>query len=202
MAEWMSKYWYLVIVFVVVCAVAGVIMYFAAKAYSRHQREYKKQEKEIKRLLELKERYKELTKDVIMSADDGELLEGTALSYQLVLQKIDDNEAAFEQMSDCKKDIYTLDVFVSDASVKTFFSENGDILRKRIVGALDRIGMEAFSKDLNEIALMFDVSDETVSYSVQKIEKFDEYMLGSDILTQIKLKGAEYIRNNCDCFIN
>ena len=106
MAEWFKNYWYLVIVFVIVCAVTAVIMYFAARAYSRHQRDYKNQEKEIKRLLELKEKYQTLSESVIMSAQDNELLEGTALSYQLVLQKIDDNEAAFEEMSDCKKDIY------------------------------------------------------------------------------------------------
>ena len=202
MAEWFKNYWYLVIVFVIVCAVTAVIMYFAARAYSRHQRDYKNQEKEIKRLLELKEKYQTLSESVIMSAQDNELLEGTALSYQLVLQKIDDNEAAFEEMSDCKKDIYTLDVFVHDASVKTFFSENGDILKKRIVKALERIGMKEFSDEITSIALMFDEKDETVSYSVAKMEKFDEDMLRSDILTRIKLKSAEYIKNNCDCFIN
>lgn len=202
MAEWFKNYWYLVIVFVVVCVITAVIMYFAAKAYSRHQRDYRKQEKEIKRLLELKEKYQVLSENVIMSADENELLEGTALSYQLVLQKIEDNEAAFEEMSDCKKDIYTLDVFVHDASVKVFFSENGDILRKRIIGSLERIGMQDFASQLKSIALMFDVNDETVSYSVEKMEKFDEKMTEQDILTQIKLKGAEYIKNNYDCFIN
>lgn len=202
MAEWFKNYWYLVIIFVIVCAVTAVIMYFAARAYSRHRRDYRNQEKEIKRLLELKEKYQTLTEDAIMSADENELLEGTALSYQLVLQKIDDNEAAFEEMSDCKKDIYTLDVFVHDASVKTFFSENGDILRKRLVGALERIGMKEFSDEINFIALMFDDKDETVSYSVSEMEKFDEQMLERDILTQIKLKSAVYIKNNCDSFIN
>ena len=202
MAEWFKNYWYLVIIFVIVCAVTAVIMYFAARAYSRHRRDYRNQEKEIKRLLELKEKYQTLTEDAIMSADENELLEGTALSYQLVLQKIDDNEAAFEEMSDCKKDIYTLDVFVHDASVKTFFSENGDILRKRLVRALERIGMKEFSDEINFIALMFDDKDETVSYSVSEMEKFDEQMLERDILTQIKLKSAEYIKNNCDSFIN
>lgn len=202
MAEWFKNYWYLVIIFVIVCAVTAVIMYFAARAYSRHRRDYRNREKEIKRLLELKEKYQTLTEEVIMSADENELLEGTALSYQLVLQKIDDIEAAFEEMSDCKKDIYTLDVFVHDASVKTFFSENGDILRKRLVRALERIGMKEFSDEINFIALMFDDKDETVSYSVSEMEKFDEQMLERDILTQIKLKSAEYIKNNCDSFIN
>lgn len=202
MAEWFGKYWYLVIVFVIVSAITAVIIYFAAKAYMRHQRDYKNQEREIKRLLELKQRYSTLTEDVIMSADEDELLEGTALSYQLVLQKIENNEVAFEEMSDCKKDIYTLDVFVHDASVKTFFSENGDILKKRLVKALERIGMTDFSRELNSIALMFDVNDETVSYSVEKMEKFDKSMTERDILTQIKLKSAEFIKNNCDSFIN
>lgn len=202
MSEWLNEYWHLLIVLVIVIVVATVIFYFAVRALSRHNREYKAQEKEIKRLMSLKEKYKNLTSDVILSADDSELLEGTALSYQLILQKQEDIEGEFNKMNDFKKDVYALDVFVQDGSCKEFFHENGDILRKRIVSALAKIGMEDFSEKVSRIALMYDDMDETVSYSEREIEKIDEYIKENGILTEIKLKGAEYIKNNYVEFVN
>ncbi len=202
MSEWLDQYGYLLIVLAVVTVIAAVIFYFAGRALSRHNREYKAQEKEIKRLLALKEKYKNLTSEAILSADDSELLEGVALSYQLVLQKKEDIEAAFSEMNDFRKDIYALDVFAQDGSAKEFFSQNGDILRKRIVAALEKAGMEDFSKKLSKIALMYDKDDETVSYSEKEIAEIDKYIEENDILTQIKLKSAEYIKNNCGEFVN
>lgn len=202
MADWFSQYWHLVIVLIIVCIVAAVIFFFAARALSRHNREYKAQEKELKRLLELKEKYRVLTSDAILNADDNELLEGVSLSYQLVLQKQDDIEGSFKKMNDFKKDVYALDVFVQDGTAKEFFSENGDILRKRIVSAFQKIGMEDFAKRLSGIALMYDDNDETVSYNEKEIEKFDASIYENDILSEIKLKGAQYIKNNCAEFVN
>ncbi len=202
MSEWLNQYWYLLIVLVVVTVIAAVIFYFAGRALSKHNREFKAQEKEIKRLLELKEKYKNLTADIILSADNGELLEGVALSYQLVLQKKDDIEASFNEMNDFRKDVYALDVFVQDVSAKEFFSQNGDILRKRIISAFEKIGMDDFAKRLSRIALMYDKDDESVSYSEKEIAEIDRYIEENEILTQIKLKSAEYIKNNCGEFVN
>ncbi|MBQ8503662.1 MAG: hypothetical protein IJ491_05220 [Clostridia bacterium] len=202
MSEWLNEYWHLLVVLVIVTIIAAVIFVMAGRALSRHNKEYKAQEQEIKHLLKLKEKYRNLTDEVILSADVGELLEGTALSYQLILQKKDDIEGSFNEMNDSKRDIYALDVFVQDASVKEFFSENGDILRKRIALAFSRIGMEDFAKRIEKIALMYDKDDETVSYSEKELEGMDEYIQQNDILTEIKLKAAEYIKKNCGEFVN
>ena len=202
MSEWLNEYGYLLWVLAAVTVFAVVVFIFAGKALSRHNKEYKKREAEIKRLLELKEKYRNLTEDVILSAPENELLEGTALSYQLILQKLDDQEGAFNEMNEFKKDIYALDVFVQDASVKEFFSQNGDILRKRIVEAFNKIGMEDFAKKVSKIALMYDNDDDTVSYSEKEIAEFDKYIEEKDVLTQIKLKSADYIKDNFGEFVN
>ncbi len=202
MKEWLSQYWYLLIILVVVIIIAGVIFYFAGKVLMRHNREYKEQEKQIKHLLALKEKYKDLTADAILSADDAELLEGVALSYQLMLQKKENIEGEFEKMNDFRKDVYALDVFVQDASSKEFFSQNGDILRKRIVSAFEKIGMTDFAKRISRIALMYDKDNETVSYSEKEIAEFDKYISENDILTEIKLNAAKYIKNNYCEFVN
>lgn len=202
MKEWIDEYGYLLIVLAVVSVVAAVIFHFAARAYSRHQKEIKAQKAELDRLIALKEKYKNLTQDVILSADSSELLEGVALSYQLVLQKQDDIEGEFSKMNDDRKDIYALDVFVQDASSKEFFSQNGDILRKRIVVAFEKIGMSDFAEKITDIALMYDKDNETVSYDEKVIVDFDEYIISNGIIAVIKNKAAEYIKNNYCQFVN
>lgn len=202
MKEWIDEYGYLLIVLAAVSVVAAVIFYFAARAYSRHQKEIKAQKAELDRLIALKEKFKTLTQDVILSAESDELLEGVALSYQLVLQKQEDIEGEFRKMNDYRKDAYALDVFVQDASAREFFSQNGDILRKRIVSAFEKIGMSDFASRVSHIALMYDKDNETVSYDERAIDEFDEYIVQNDVLTEIKLKAAEYIRNNYCQFVN
>ena len=151
MALWFKEYWYLAVIFVVVCIIAAFVCYFAGKSYNRYRTSYKNQEAEIKRLIALKEKYVPLTQKAIADSDSAETLEGVALSYQLVLQKQDDIEGEFSKMNDDRKDIYALDVFVQDASSKEFFSQNGDILRKRIVAAFEKIGMSDFAEKITAI---------------------------------------------------
>ena len=129
MAEWFEQYWYLAVIFVVVCIIAAVIFYFAGRSYKAYRTSYKNQEAEIKRLIALKERFVPLSEKAILESDNAETLEGTALSYQLYLQKQEDMEKEFALLSEAKRYIYILDVFVQDKSVADFFRENGDILR-------------------------------------------------------------------------
>ena len=202
MAEWFKEYWYLAVIFVVVCIVAAVIFYFAGKSYKKYRASYKSQEAEIKRLVALKERFVPLTEKAIAESNSLETLEGTALSYQLFLQKQDDMEKEFSLMSEEKRYIYTLDVFVQDKTVSDFFRENGDILRMEITKAISLIGMTELAEKLEKIRKMFDGNDETVSFNEREIEKMQSYIDENDILTTIKLKSAEYIKNNFQLFVN
>ncbi len=202
MAEWFKEYWYLAIIFVVVCIVAAVIFYFAGKSYSKYRASYKSQEAEIKRLVALKERFVPLNEKAIAESDDNETLEGTALSYQLFLQKQDDMEKEFALLSDAKRYIYILDVFVQDKLAGDFFRENGDIVRMEITKAVSLIGMTEFAEKIEKTRKMFDRDDETVSFSEKEIDKLQVYIDENDILTTIKLKSAEYIKNNFQLFVN
>ena len=202
MAEWFKEYWYLAVIFVVVCIIAVTIFYFAGKSYSAYRASYKSQEEEIKRLIALKERFVPLTEKAIVESDSSETLEGTALSYQLFLQKQDDMEKEFALLSQAKRYIYILDVFVQDNSVGEFFRENGDILRMEITAALEFIGMTELASKVEKIRKMYDNNDETASYNEAEIEKLQAYIDENDILTKIKLESAEYIKKNFQLFVN
>lgn len=198
MKEWLSDYGYLLIVFVAVLAVFIVVLNFAAKAYSKHMKSYKAEEAEIKRLTALKEKYKSLDENTIKNAPDEEVLEGVALIYQLFLQKKENMEEEFLRLPEEIQSIYVLDVFVSDGGVKAFFSENTDILRCRIVPALKLIGMNEEAEKVEKIRRMYDVNDPEASLSEKEIEETDKILLEADILSRIKLQGAEYIKENTE----
>lgn len=202
MAEWFKEYWYLAVIFVVVCIIAAIIFYFAGKSYKAYRTSYRNQEAEIKRLIALKEKYVPLTAKAIEESDIGETLEGVALSYQIYLQKKEDMEKEFALLPQEKRYIYILDVFVQDKSVKAFFSENGDILRMEITKALELIGMNDFALRIENVRKMYDNSDETASYSEKEIDTLDTFVEENGILTEIKLKGGEFIKNNFQLFVN
>ncbi len=196
MKEWLSQHGYLLLVLAAVCIGAAVIFFFAVRAYSKHNALYKAQEAEMRRLVALKEKYMDFTSETLTSADDGELLEGVALSYQLRLQKDENPEKAFSLMNEEKQNLYVLDVFCADADVKVFFSENGKIVKERILPALYMIGMDEFSHRLKYIYDMYDEENEEISYNESKIEKMNEFISDNDILRKIKSEGAKYIKNN------
>lgn len=202
MALWFKEYWYLAVIFVVVCIIAAFACYFAGKSYSRYRTSYKNQEAEIKRLIALKEKYVPLTQKAIAESDSAETLEGVALSYQLFLQKKENMEKEFSLLGKEKRCIYILDIFVQDASVNEFFTQNGDILRGEITEAFELIGMKEFSQKIEKIRKMFDDDDMTTSWSQSEIDSLQDFVEKNDVLTEIKLCSAEYIKKNFQLFVN
>lgn len=196
--QWLSQYGYLIAVFVVVLIAFVFVFMKAVEAYSKHNKTYKNQENELKRLTALKNKYKDASNEDLATFDENEILEGTALVYQVALQKCDDMEKAFLSLNKKMQYVYTLDVFVQDASVGEFFSQNSDILTSIICDALNAIGMKDFSNDVFQVAKMYDNSNEDVSFSKVAIKDFDKKMQQGDFLTKIKLNGAKYIKENFD----
>ncbi len=196
MKEWLTSYGYLIVVFIAAAIIFLVLLNKAAKAYSGHMKSYRAEEAEIKRLTALKEKYKNLDEETINNAPEDEILEGVALIYQLYLQKKEKIEEEFLLLNRPQQYIYVLDVFVSDASVKTFFSENSDILRNRIVPAMKIIGMETESAKIEKIRRMYDNYDEEISFSEKEISDTEKFLEEGDILRKIKLESAKYIKEN------
>ena len=201
MVEWFKEYWYLAVIFVVVCIIAAVIFYFAGKSYSSYRAAYRNQEAEIKRLTELKGRFVPLTQSAVENSDSAETLEGVALSYQLFLQKQEDMEKEFSLMSEPQRYAYILDVFVQDKSLDEFFRQNGNILKKEITSAFELIGMKDFADKIENIRKMFDDEDDVTSLDQSQIDALQKYADDNDIYTEVKLRSAEYIKNNSQLFV-
>lgn len=199
--DWFSQYWAYAIGLVVVCVAAAFIVSKAVKSYKRYYKNYREQESKIKHLVALKEKYGNLTEDTIKNADENELLEGVALSFQLKLQKSETMDDDFEKLEKEKQYIYALDVLVSDKKLEEFFRQNGRQLTERIVPALKMIGLEKEAAQAEKIRIMFDEKDETTSINKSQIENSEKYFEDNDVLTKIKHEGGKYIKENPQRFV-
>ncbi|MFI3141385.1 MAG: hypothetical protein R3Y27_03635 [Clostridia bacterium] len=202
MLEWFEEFWAYVVALVVIFFITMFICKKALLAYTAHKTNFKNEEEEIKRLVGLKEKYQDLTQDVILNADDGELLEGVALSYQIKLQKSTEQEQDFANLPKEVQLIYVLDVFVQDEKEREFFGENGDVLKNLICEAFELIGEDSLAEKTKKIVEMYDVSQEDVSFDEKKTTEFYDYLEKHNICEQIKFKSSRFIKENSEKFLN
>lgn len=198
---WFRDYWPYAVALIVVAVGASFVFRKAAKAYKAHQKSFHAEEAQMRRLVELKKTYYPLTEATVAAAPDEELLEGTALSIQIPLQKQDDPERAFSLLPEPQQLIYVLDVFVSDASAEVFFKESSALLASRLLPAMELIGLHDADALMTKLVTMFDENDETTSLNWAQVRQADDAFAAMDLLTKIKLHGAEYIRNHPAQFV-
>ena len=197
---WFRDYWLYAVVLVVVAVGASFVFRKAAKAYHAHQKSFHAEEAQMRRLVELKNTYYPRTAAAIAAAPEEELLEGTALSIQIPLQKQDDPERAFAALPEAQQLIYVLDVFVSDKTATVFFKESSALLSSRLLPALHMIGLHDVDGDMTHLVTMFDENDETTSLDWDAVAAADTNFAALDLLTKIKLLGAKYIREHPEQF--
>ncbi len=186
-------------VFIGVCIAFIAVLYFAVKSASSHNRTFKAHMAEMEELTRLKNKYKNITPEELACAPDEEVLAGVNAVIQSRFSAADTDAGAmalFQELSEEDKLLYTLQIFVEDGSVGSFFFKNDAILLSRIVPALEMIGMTDFAQRLSYIVKMHDKDDETISYEKEKIVKLDEYVEECEILTEIKLNASKFIKDN------
>lgn len=199
--NWLNEYPFYALTLVAVLVVAFFVFKAAGKSYRCYYERYKAEEAEIKRLLKLKEEFSNLNEEVIRNADETELLEGTALCYQLMLQKCENMEAEFSKLNCKKQYVYALDVFCAEKSIREFFSQNGKELKNIIVSAFSMIGLKSEGKKLEAIKNMFDDEDMETSIDEKAINEVQIYFDENAILTMVKEKSAKYIKENPNDFV-
>ena len=185
-----------------IAAIFIVVLYFAIKSSRRHNKLYRQEEAKIIRLKELKEKFSSLSPEIIEGAETADLLEGTALHYQLRIQKHDNIEKEFSLLPVCAKYVYTLDIFVSEgATPSKFYRENGNILRELFVPALEAIGENRLAEIVKPLSRMYDPKDEMASIDSSVIEKADEAFASSFNEADFRLRAGDYIRSQAENFI-
>lgn len=194
-------YWWLLLA---VFFVLAIILWRKAIISSRERRERLKKEAEIwKRDYELRQKFSTITEKTFAETNDGELLHGVAMNIQIALEAAVDMNAAFDELEDEAKIVYSLEYFNEDAqkSLSEFFRNNGAPLVPIVPDALNAIGETAYIHLVNELLPMFD-EDSEVSVDKAVIERCDEEfkeLFNPDAMLK---KAAAFIKENKGVFIN
>lgn len=198
----MTEYWYLWPVLAVLIIVTAVVIVFAGRALSSHNEETKKLLAEIDRLKALKDKYKNLTPELIDNSDSKQLLEGITAVLQARIEKAENAEAEFERFNRSQKYLYTLNYFVEDVKegLSFFFKNNGSELTELIVSALENVGADKIVDLVKSECSMYDENNEDVSIDYALIEEkdrlFSEAYSENELLESIKI----YVKSNVEEF--
>lgn len=196
------EYWYLYLILAVLIIVTAVFIMFAGRSLSSHNDRVRETVKELERLTQLKNKYKELTPEKVDSADAKELLEGLTAVMQSEIEKSEDASRTFSKFDEVKKYIYALNWFVDSVSesLSSFFDSYTEELFALIPCALRQIGEENITDIVNSMCEMYDENNETVSFDKEKIGNTDKLFLEAYSEAETLEKIREYVKKNIDIF--
>lgn len=179
------------------------VMTKAGKAVKKNNEEKEALIKRLDHLKMLRENYATLSEEKIKNDMSDMLLEGVASNIQLTIEKAEDMNEAFEELSDNKKMIYALNYFILDAkeSVRSFFTDYSKPLTPYVVMATDKFADEKSKELVRKMYDIFDEENEEVSFFESEVAKIDEELKTKlDFENMIKTAN-EFIRENAKEFI-
>lgn len=196
------EYWYLWVIFAVLCIATVVVIRFASKALQLHNDDKNTILNNLKRLKELKDKYSDLTPELAQNAEPLELLEGVTAVMQAEVEKSENPRALFNSLSDPQKIVYTLNYFVEDVreSLSFFYKNNGEPLVSVAHHALDEIGLNELSCLASMQFSMYDENNEDVSIEIEKMKESDLKFKGIYNEQELLKKVKDYIINNVGSF--
>ena len=169
------EYWYLWLIFAVLCVVAAFVLKKASAALQQHNSDTKQMYAEIERLKSLKEKYKNADEQQITAAPAEEVLAGMCAVLQAKIERAENANACFDAFSVPQKVVYTLQFFLEDCeeSLSAFFKINGEPLTGALSAALSEIGETALSALANEMYAMYDENNEETSLNPTEVFRLD-----------------------------
>lgn len=190
------------IILIVLCIVTAVVMRFASKALSQHNNDRQAIIAELEKLKKLKDKYKNLSAELVDEAEPQELLEGVTAVMQAQVEKSEDVSELFGSFSASQKYAYTLNYFVEDVrtSLSFFFKNNGEPLTVLIVPALEEVGADDILPMVKAEYEMYDDNNEEVSVSVDKMQDIDEKFKSVYDENTLLCSVKQYIEKNTDKF--
>lgn len=200
MLNHLTTYWYLWLALAVMIILAFFVWGKAMAASRRHRERVEKEIAAIEKEKRLREKYKNLTVDLIKNAPDEELLEGISTFVQIKVEKSANINDEFSKLPDILKEMYALNFFCEDAenTLSSFFRNNGEPLLSLAVPALKRIGAAKDAHIVNQMYSMFDESNESVSYDTERIANLNDSFKELNEATELRLSAAAYIKQNSE----
>ena len=161
------EYWYLWLLFVVLCVAAAFVLKKASAALQQHNSDTKQMYAEIERLKSLKEKYKNADEQQIAAAPAEEALAGMCAVLQAKVERAENANACFRAFSVPQKTVFTLQFFLEDCEEKlsAFFKNNGEPLTGALPAALSALA--------NEMYAMYDENNEETSLNPTEVFRLD-----------------------------
>ena len=132
--------------------------------------------------------------------DNYRLVIGMCVHVQMKLEKADNMNEAFGELSELKKNVYSLGYVFEDSKKKLseYFRSNGEPLLSVSKAAVNDVIGGTFAELFNKEFIMLDENDETTSVDNGLLEKYDEDFetLMNESADEIYKSAADYIRRN------
>lgn len=132
--------------------------------------------------------------------DNYRLVIGMCAHVQMKLEKADNMNEAFGELSELKKNVYSLGYVIEDSKKKLseYFRSNGEPLLSASKAAVNDVIGGTFAELFNKEFIMLDENDETTSVDNGLLEKYDEDFetLMNKSADEIYKSAADYIRRN------
>lgn len=177
MLESLKDFWYLWAVAVVLLFVLIFVGIKVSKTVAKRNEANEKLKKEFERIKALKDKYAQLDKEKILSADAKELAEGVTAVMQYKLEKSQIPDADFEAEEKWRREVFSLFWFDEDVtanSLSYFFRHNGEPLPKEAVNGIESIGYDKIKSVVGQMYAMCDDKNENVSFDKNRIAELDE----------------------------
>ena len=177
MLESLKDFWYLWAVAVVLLFVLIFVVIKVSKTVAKRNEANEKLKKEFERIKALKDKYVQLDKEKILSADAKELAEGVTAVMQYKLEKSQTPDADFESEEKWRREVFSLFWFDEDVtanSLSYFFRNNGEPLPKEAVNGIESICYDKIKSVVGQMYAMCDDKNENVSFDKNRIAELDE----------------------------
>ena len=192
------EFWYLWVVFAVLCVATVFVILKASKALRGHNEETKRTYAQIERLTALKADFRGASAEKVRGEDAAHVLDGAFAVLQAKLENDADPDRCFAEMNEPQQNIYTLYWLVQDVqtSLSFFFKNNGEPLRAFCQRALHAVGANTLGKAAEEMYAMFDETNEEASLEPAKLDTLDaafaKALDRSALLVRVQSYAAEH----------
>lgn len=169
------EYWYLWVLFAVLCVVTVFVLYKASGALQQHNNDKKQFLEEIDRLKALKEKFQHAPKEEIEACEAREVLDGVHAVLQSQIERADDPETCFAAFPLPSQYLYTLYYFLEDTetALSFFLGNNGEPLCSLASPALAAVGEEELSALVKDAYTAYNADDDVSRFDAPFAEAFD-----------------------------
>lgn len=201
--DYFKEYWVLFLILFVALIVLVVVYTKMGKSMAKRKAEKEALIKKLDHMKAIREAYSELTEEKILSDSGENLLEGVTDNIQVRLEKEDNMNNAFENLTDEEKMVYAFHYFLEEAKTKPseFFRQfTKPLTPYALEGCRKFLRKDAFDC-VKELYDSYDEDNETASVIPDKIASLDEKIIALDIILSAKENASEYIKANVSQFV-